>query len=742
MTAMPTTDNPFAEAFDAYYNAGWRSIFQLPYGQKFPPPTGYTGRDPAIPSYADLMTWADDNKPYNIGLRLPPGVVGLDVDDYNDKGGGATLATLISGFGPLPPTCMSSSRGDGISGIRLYRVDGDVELVTAIRHGIEIIQKHHRYVVAWPSVHPEGGIYQWIDERTGETMVSPPKVADLPYLPAAWVNMLAAAARKETAKADLTGDQARAILEQMPTGEPCRHILAATGKALTGKDRHDAYNEAVLSVVGAGRRGCPGAAAALDRLQAAFVAEIAHGPNKRATDSEARQEYRRSIEGALALVADEPQGGICPDNVIGYVGELLHDTTAPTTATDVEGADQDEYIPLLDPIERDAQRRLGDMLAIDRARELHAQLRLGQRPGVTPVDLPTFLAQPDEDAAYRVDQLWPAEGRVLLVAQAKAGKTTMVVANLLPTLLGGPHAFLGKYKVTPVTGRIVYINIEVGEATLRRWLKKARVPASDRVSIINLRGKASALGINSEAGRAHWAKTLRDLEAEIVVLDPVAPVLAALGLDENSNTDVATFWSWWGETLKAGGVVDDLVVHHAGHAGERSRGASRLLDEPDAIWTLTVQGRDDDGGRRYLTAMGRDVHLDRHELSYNDATGALTIGGNAQHLTMRDHQQHFVNGVIEKLRSKGGSMSLTEACGGGGGRLREKAEWLKQASDEGVLELVSGRRGRIVQLPTPPKLQTSDQLQTTSEVTTDQDFRLLGSKAEKFEVNADEVNEP
>jgi hypothetical protein len=180
---------------------------------------------------------------------------------------------------------------------------------------------------------------------------------------------------------------------------------------------------------------------------------------------------------------------------------------------------------------------------------------------------------------------------------------------------------------------VVLLNMEVGENTLRRWLRDCSIDNRHKVVIANLRGKASALSLNTDKGRERFVNFLRAQDAEVVILDPLAPVLASLGLDENSNADIAQFFSWWSQVLAEAGVIDDLVVHHTGHAGQRSRGASRLLDEPDAVWTLT---RDADEGTgefsridpiRYLSVYGRDVDMAAEALSFDPATRSLKLTG-------------------------------------------------------------------------------------------------------------------
>lgn len=609
--------HPFASAYDDYHRAGWRGILPLPYGKKTWPPEGYTGYAGDTPSYADLATWAD-SPPRNICLRLPDGCVGIDVDHYDGKAGGDTLAGLVAKYGALPATFLSTSRADGISGIRVYRVPPGTTMPTKLP-GIEFIQRHHRYVVAWPSVHPSGNVYRWIDERTGQTLDGPPRLADLPELPAAWISGLAVEAKAHD-KADLDADQALATLAGMPDGDPCPHILAHAGKAVAGADRHDSYNEAVLAVVGAGRRGCPGARPVIARLRSAFIAEVTvPGQSGRRTQPEAEAEWRRGILGAIAIVASDEQGSVCPDDLLQWVDDA--------TAADTSSREQVEP----SPFDLAVARKAAELRIHEAAREKLAERHLSLVPPLDGVDLGTFLAQPDEEESYRIEGMWPTQGRILMPAAAKSGKTTLIL-NLLRALVDGGQ-FLGHFDATPVTRRVVYLNLEVSEGRMRRWLRRAGIVNVDRIEVVNLRGKVSALQLDTAAGRARFAGWLRALDAEVAVLDPLAPALAAFGLDENSNADVARFFNWWSEALADAGVVEDLIAHHAGHEGKRSRGASRLLDEPDAIWTITKQSVEDDGYEevyganeaRFLRAIGRDVDIPATALGYDDDTKTVTF---------------------------------------------------------------------------------------------------------------------
>lgn len=634
-----TTTSPYAEAFDAYWKAGWRGVLPLPFKSKTWPPTGYTGYDYTEPSYADCATWAEDGQ-RNIALHLPKGVIGIDVDDYGDKGGGQTLQALVEECGALPATWMSSSRGDGISGIRLFRVPEDARLITLLT-GIEMIQYFHRYVVCWPSVHPEGGTYQWVNEATGEGG-DIPVFDQIPALPDRWLVKLLDT-KERAAKADIDAAGVREFMAGLPEGDPCQHIIAAAGLAMRGGSRHDTYNHAVLGVLMSGRSGCPGAKTVYKRLEATFIADVTQSGDGQRTAAQAQLEWSRNALGAIALVvADKPeQGHGCPDD---YVAELILAETAkqPDDIVDaeiVEDDDEPEQEPQAEQAKDDARvlavaRRASEMALIEDARALLASWRAGQQPELHGHDLGAFLAQPDEPVAYRIDGMWPINGRVLLAAAAKAGKTTLVM-NLLKALADG-GAFLGCYDAVQVgeDRTIVYLNLEVSENQMRRWLRRAGIVNHDRIIVVNLRGQLAALGLATEPGRKRISDWLRSVNAEVVILDPLAPLLGSLGLEEKENSDIARFFAWWSETLFKAGVVDDFICHHAGWDGSRSRGASRLVDEPDAVWTISRdkfkdEDEDDVYGvdePRFLKAVGRDVEQAELPLIFDGASGLLTLG--------------------------------------------------------------------------------------------------------------------
>lgn len=298
----------YGRAWHLYAAAGWEGVLPLERGKKGPPPVGFTGVDAAMPTERQMVAWEVAHPDGNLALRLPRDVVGIDVDDYAAKHGGATLEALEAVAGPLPPTWVSTAR-EGVSGIRFYRVEPREGWVSP---GVDIdaISWGHRYAVVWPSVHPSGAPYLWRDHLGGGWR-EPPSPADLPMLPPAWVALMASD-RPRDAKAE--GADLRAFLDSLVRGEPCTRTRAARDALLAVVDepegsRHSSMNTRVLDLVRQGDLGHVGVELALGEALTAWVNAITADRSR--TGQEATAEFSRSVDGAVAIVVGAPEGGVC-----------------------------------------------------------------------------------------------------------------------------------------------------------------------------------------------------------------------------------------------------------------------------------------------------------------------------------------------------------------------------------------------------------------------------------------------
>jgi P4 family phage/plasmid primase-like protien len=290
---------PFADAVVAYAQAGWPCILPVPIN-KHPPPVGYTGAEGADTDPRTLATWYESHAESSIALRMPEGVIGIDVDAYIKgkvtKHGDATLAEAVARWGELPPTWSSTARGEGPSRISFYRVPVG-RYVTALRPDVEIIQRHHRYAVVWPSPHPDvhvlslrgsdaglidvgsvPAIYRWYDP-SGAPSAAPPKPLELPELPEAWVAGLREGATDQAA-ASAGVEVGQALLAQLLADErpPCAEIESArlNAHALLQKadigSRHDVMTERTHHLIQLAAAGHTGVGPAIDNMSGTWAA--------------------------------------------------------------------------------------------------------------------------------------------------------------------------------------------------------------------------------------------------------------------------------------------------------------------------------------------------------------------------------------------------------------------------------------------------------------------------------------
>ncbi|WP_067571763.1 AAA family ATPase [Nocardia acidivorans] len=247
------------------------------------------------------------------------------------------------------------------------------------------------------------------------------------------------------------------------------------------------------------------------------------------------------------------------------------------------------------------------------------------RPAIAPgIGLDEFLAIEDEPEDYRIAGLLPTDGKVLLSAAYKAGKTTMV-GNLTRSLVDG-RPFLGKFETRRLQGRLAIIDNEMNPRALRSWLRRIGILSPEKVVLWSLKGRVSSFDLLDSETRAKWSDHLAEEGVEFVILDCLRPVLDSLGLDE--HREAGKFLVPFDEMLARAGVREGVIVQHMGHTGERARGDSRLLDWPDVNWTLVRAENENPASPRFFTAYGRDVDVPQSGLDFTPETGELTYLAN------------------------------------------------------------------------------------------------------------------
>ena len=566
---MTATRPGYAAAKDIYWQAGWRGILLLAPDTKHPPPKGCTGHDGTDPSYPDMCTWAEETPGGNLALRLSDDVVGIDVDAYGTKTGATTLAEAETRWGRLPATFRSSSRDDGISGIKLFRIPAGVQLCGQIEFpelgcgDIEIVQHHHRYAMCWPSIHPEGRQYRWIAEIDDSAVDYVPAPTDLADLPERWLAALRIESHNSADLADETCD----VKATLTAGRPSQKVSWRLGEALAdlaeGRSRHDTILGHVLALMRYGKDGEPGVKLALTTLHAAYVTAV--GPDRAGGRDEAAGEFNRMVTNTRAAqLLAEPSYTSGEDIPPPEPGD---DDGPPAYAARILTRSALKALPDPEPL-------------IDNVLDQGTTALLYGRWGTAK----TFIAL-DWAASVATGRNW--QGRP--VAQRRA---LYIVGE-------GAYGFKGRFDAWE-TGW----GTTIGDGQLD--ILPFPVNLTKTFDVINL------------AALIDWGGY------SFVVLDTLARCM--VGADENSAKDcgvvVDAMTGLLGHTPGGRGVV--LGVHHAGKDGKTLRGSSAFEGAADTVYFSCRDGA--------VIVLDREKRkdgpeADRHELKINPilGTGSATI---------------------------------------------------------------------------------------------------------------------
>jgi hypothetical protein len=397
-----------------------------------------------------------------------------------------------------------------------------------------------------------------------------------------------------------------------------------------------------------------------DAARDALAGWLLEGPGARNGWTDLDESDARSIDSGLAAGMREPYSRRIPpgsnplpvleaqQQPAGIPLEMLQGLAGPVAPAD----------PLEDGLERERLRRLV-------RRMVDAEERPPQPPPSS-TGLAALLAEPPGAAKYRIAGLWPLGGKVLMSAGRKAGKTTMV-GNLVRSLADGAP-FLAQpgpvapgswvvaaagHAVEPLNGRrIMLMDFEMTRDMLREWLRDQRISTMDAVRVELMRGRS--WDPRDERQRSSWATYLAGQEIGVLIVDPIGPILSALGVDESSSTEVgAVLWALDALCLEAG-IGELFVTHHAGHDGERARGTSGFGAWPDALWELVRDKSLEGGGKRALRAEGRDVYLAETVLEFDRAARRLHLGQGSRAAARNvDHAEVIAAMVREECADRG-----------------------------------------------------------------------------------------
>ncbi|WP_234791261.1 AAA family ATPase [Mycolicibacterium fortuitum] len=362
-------------------------------------------------------------------------------------------------------------------------------------------------------------------------------------------------------------------------------------------------------------------------------------------------------------------------------------STEPTALP--EGVSQDQAGEFLDRV---SKRMLEKLVGREVERRL-SELDAGE------LELPVMLSgdalvqAAAEDPDWAVDGLLAPGHSVLFSAQKKAGKTTTVL-NLIHSLTTGIQ-FLGEYKpARPM--RVLYLDMELGRGTATSYAAQLGIPLH-MLEYVDLKGRAKDLDFRNDRIRAKWVRMLLERDVDAVVIDPVGPIVSALGINENDNGEIRRLLDSFDTlTREAGCLLGPIVVHHSGHnARGRARGATAFGDWPSVEWNqqrpTDENGAPVAGDRTFSIqsnrATGGTIHGPR-TLAYEPATRRSWYGGNEKPLDpKRVRYEEFVGAAT-------GEITVADVVSAAGITDKSAKTWLNADVDNGLLTVTAeGGRG-------------------------------------------------
>lgn len=527
-----------------YVRRGWRGVLWLPEGAKGPPPRGYTGATGIFPSPADVFSWTEQHPAGNVALRLDMGVVGFDVDQYGKKRGADELAKLEEAHGPLPPTVVSTSR-DLPSGVRLYRTRRASDWPGSLSPAIEVIQYGHRYMVVWPSIHPDTGAqYRWHDERTGELADRPPSIDDLAWLPEAWE--VGISANTPAAKAAVDDEEAHAWLNLLPDGPRCQRIAEALTKfddTLRTGGRHPAALQASGQLVRLGERGHPGAGQALAEARERFVQAATAPSEGQRTEQQAQAEWWKLVVGAVGIVKADPTDRAD----IGC-------TCTPSF---------DDRVDVAPPDLAQAEAILARYPDVDWHEVWNAGL-----------DEPEWL----------IDGFLETRRGVAMFAAGGKGKSLLSLEAAACIATGTP--FAGR---TTRRRHVLYVDVENDLGDIIDRLKTFGFTPGQLDGWLHYKSFPSLPDLDRPDGGRALLCLAQAHDAEVVIIDTLA---RTVGGPENDSDTYRAYAKATGKLLKAAGIACLRIDHAGKDAAAGQRGSSAKNDDVDVVWELSRQGDD------------------------------------------------------------------------------------------------------------------------------------------------------
>lgn len=563
LTAVPTGD-PHNEARQLA-DLGWRIVPIAP-GKKTPHLDRWQH---AATDDLELINnwWNGMYRGHGVGIRT--GWIGddclfvLDVDTIaHGADGQDTLNTLTLLHGQLPDTVEAIT---GSGGRHLY-FTAPTEIrnsAGALGPGLDI-RGEGGFVVAPPTIHPNGTTYRWITSPHDTTVAAAP----------AWLISLATQAhpeREARQPVDHDGDRPGDVFARTVTWHQLLERDGWTHDGI-GRDGEDRWTRP-------GKQTRDGISAT--------------------TNYGGQDVLKVFTSNAPPLVAEETY------TKLGYLATTQHhgDHTAAARALAAAGYGELKGTNL-DALTVGAVAAEMEPVDDERARNPLAPYL---------VDWTAFW-QAEHKAEWILEPLFAAGRAHALYAGAKTGKSYVCLAAVAALATG--RKFLDHPGGDPQ--HVLYVDYEMTEEDVRDRLEEFGYGPADDLSHLHYAVLPSLPQLDTEAGGVALERSALAVQAAFVIIDTTG---RAVNGDENDANTLQDFYMHTGIRLKRAGIGWARLDHAGKDSTKGQRGTSAKNDDVDVVWKLT---RTDDGHLLEATHRRMSWVPEKIELAVGEGTDGVT----------------------------------------------------------------------------------------------------------------------
>lgn len=302
-----------------------------------------------------------------------------------------------------------------------------------------------------------------------------------------------------------------------------------------------------------------------------------------------------------------------------------------------------------------------------------------------PTDATTWLhdalMMPPAPVQWLIEGMCSADATVVIAGQYKTGKTKLMIASLISSLVDG-EPFLGVKPVHVPEGgaKVGHWNLEMsGLDLIDKYMRPVGYKNPHNIKIANWRGYS--VNILTEPGKTDAVEWLKG--CDVWTVDSWTALCRMCGVDPNSGKEVGMLLGRIEEIKVEAGVRVCFFLAHTARASAESdkpgtRGASELDDHVDSRWMLTVDKSD----VRFIQSEGRDTQMSAISLDFNEETGRSTIGAVTRESAARDGA---VQTVVKAVKAHGRPVNKTTLIK----KLRE-AKMSARVAGDAIEEAVEG----------------------------------------------------